>query len=135
MATTPRSEPTILTAPRWRVKKPEIVRMAEGFEGATDVDRAAIVMMLAWGNGDPGSNIAEHPLSYVATFADMARDVLGNMAYIAPIEITEEMVEAAAWAVLDRNMDTADRSPSKDVYQDALADARAALQAALGVRG
>ena len=46
--------------------------------------------------------------------------------------ITDAQADAGAWAILDRNMDTADRAPSKEAYEDALADARAALQAARG---
>jgi hypothetical protein len=68
-----------VTRPRWRYEaaKPAIVKLAESFQGATDVDRLAIFLMTAWGNADPARNaVSEHPVSFVATFADMARALL-----------------------------------------------------------
>lgn len=70
-----------MTNPRWRhpSEKPSIIEVAESFAGSTEVDRLAIVMMIAWGNVDPESHVAQHPASYVATFADMARDALDHL--------------------------------------------------------
>jgi hypothetical protein len=71
-----------MTRPIWRheSEKPEIIRTAEQFVGSTEVDRVAIVMMNAWGNVDLTSSVSQHPVSYVANFADMARDVLEYLA-------------------------------------------------------
>ncbi|OZD48625.1 hypothetical protein CH252_19040 [Rhodococcus sp. 06-1477-1B] len=43
---------------------------------------------------------------------------------------TAAEIDAGAWAILNRNMDLADRSPSQDAREDARLDARAALEAA-----
>ncbi|WP_251153737.1 hypothetical protein [Cellulosimicrobium sp. Marseille-Q4280] len=50
--------------------------LAESFHGATLVDRIGIDLMLAWAKADPRSIVAQHPTSFVATFADMSRAVV-----------------------------------------------------------
>lgn len=65
-------EARVVVRRRWR-QKPEIVAMTERFQGATETDRLAALLMQVWGDVDPESNVAQHPTSYVATFADMAR--------------------------------------------------------------
>jgi hypothetical protein len=70
-----------VTRPQWDTErdKPAFVRTAESYAGATEVDRLAIVLMAAWGNVDPASTVAQHPTSFVATFAEMARDALEHL--------------------------------------------------------
>lgn len=46
----------------------------------TEVDRIAQLLLDTWIKVDPKSNVALHPASYVATFADMARAVLEDLA-------------------------------------------------------
>lgn len=55
---------------------PPIVEMADGFAGSTKLDRLGIELMRVWGRVDKTSSVSQHPLGYVATFADMARAVL-----------------------------------------------------------
>ena len=55
---------------------PPIVEMADGFVGSTKIDRLGIELMRVWGRVDKTSSVSQHPLGYVATFADMARAVL-----------------------------------------------------------
>ena len=55
---------------------PPIVKMADGYAGSTKLDRLAIELMRVWGRVDKTSSVSQHPLGYVATFADMARAVL-----------------------------------------------------------
>ena len=44
-----------------------------------DVGQLATLMMATWQRTDPNSKVARHMTSYVATFADMARDVLSAL--------------------------------------------------------
>ena len=55
---------------------PPIVEMADGFVGSTKIDRLGIELMRVWGRVAKTSSVSQYPLSYVATFADMARAVL-----------------------------------------------------------
>lgn len=50
-----------------------IIAAAESFVGGTPVQDMAIVLMKAWGECDPDSQVAQHPHSYVTNFADMAK--------------------------------------------------------------
>lgn len=74
--------------------------LAESFYGATLVDRIGIDLMLAWAKGDPRSDVAQHPTSYVATFADMSRAVVethnGTLAAVA--RLVHEYVETGGQA-------------------------------------
>lgn len=53
-----------------------IIELADSYTPTTDVGRAAAAMMRAWGHNDPTSGVSQHPASYVANFADMARAAL-----------------------------------------------------------
>lgn len=81
--TTPAVEGPAMTDDRYRRRrwkhereKPEIVRTAEQFVGADELNRLAIHLMLTWGDVDPDSAVSKYPASYVANFADMARAIL-----------------------------------------------------------
>lgn len=86
-----------MTRPRWDTErdKPAIVRATERYEGATEVDRLAIVLMAAWGNSDPASSVAQCPAGYAATFVDLARDALEHLrvaGWTPPAEANLEQV-------------------------------------------
>lgn len=63
-----------------------IIDVALGFAGSTLVDRVAIELMCAFGDAEPDHDISKYPTSYVATFADMARAVVGTFS-VADVEI------------------------------------------------
>jgi len=56
-------------------KVAELTRERDAVE-ALDVDTLAKILLDEWCRVDPKSNVAMYPVSYVATFADMARAVL-----------------------------------------------------------
>jgi hypothetical protein len=45
---------------------------------APEIDRVAKILLAAWMMADPTSDVALHPASYVATFADMARAIIAD---------------------------------------------------------
>ena len=62
---------------RGRATEPApIVTLAQSYKGGDPVNDLAILLMVEWGSVDPRSSVAQHPASYVANFADMARAVL-----------------------------------------------------------
>ncbi|MGN5376136.1 hypothetical protein [Sphingomonas hankookensis] len=52
--------------------------MANSMAGGDPVDDMSLLLMRAWAEADPRSTVAQHPVSYVATFADMARAVIAS---------------------------------------------------------
>lgn len=58
--------------------KPEIVKLAETFTKPGVLNRLIVLMMTTWGERDPQSSVSQHPASYVATFADMARAIVAD---------------------------------------------------------
>ncbi len=55
---------------------------------ANEVNRIAELLLDAWQKADPKSSVALHPVSYVATFADMAKAIIEdrNTRPAAPVE-------------------------------------------------
>lgn len=53
-----------------------IESLADSLAASTEADRLAIILMRAWGRADPNSDVARHPVSFVATFKDMAHAAL-----------------------------------------------------------
>lgn len=43
---------------------------------AAEIDRIAKLLMDAWAKAEPDHNVTKHPVSYVATFVDMARAIV-----------------------------------------------------------
>lgn len=58
--------------------KPEIITLAETFTKPDVMNRLIFLMMTTWGERDPHSSVSQHPASYVATFADMARAIVAD---------------------------------------------------------
>lgn len=61
-----------------RLNPTPIETLADTFTGKTEVDRLAITLMRAFGKAEPKEGISQHPASYVATFAEMARAVIAS---------------------------------------------------------
>lgn len=61
-----------------RLNPTPIEALADTFTGKTEVDRLAIILMRAFGKAEPKEGISQHPASYVATFADMARAIIAS---------------------------------------------------------
>lgn len=57
---------------------PEILATASRFTKPDHLTRLVVLMMTTWGEKDPRSSVAQHPVSYVATFVDMARAILAT---------------------------------------------------------
>ncbi|MGW8134217.1 hypothetical protein ACWGNZ_01070 [Sphingomonas zeae] len=51
-------------------------KLADGMAGDDPVSVMAIRLMRAWAKVDPRSGVAQYPVSYVATFSDMARSII-----------------------------------------------------------
>lgn len=102
-----------------------LVAMAHRLNGEAEVDRVAILLMEAWGKGDPNSAVAEHPASYVATFVDMARAVIK---WQASRPITDEEVGRGVSAFIKSMTSTPDGAAY--VHRNV----RAALEAGRGVQ-
>jgi hypothetical protein len=45
---------------------------------ADEIDRVARLLMEVWANAEPDHPVTKYPVSYVATFVDMARAVVEN---------------------------------------------------------
>lgn len=67
-----------------------IITLADSFVGGDPVNALAIVLMKAWGKADPNSGVSQHPASYTANFADMARAALASTP--SPAQPTEANV-------------------------------------------
>lgn len=110
----------------------EHARAERATASATDDEREALARIVvterikARGLGD----LMEPRPDEIEEFGGPTADAILAAGFRRQGPITDEMVDAGAWAILDRNMDTADRAPSKDTYDDAASDARAALEAA-----
>lgn len=57
--------------------------------GGTAVDNLATILFNEWKRVDPRSNVALHPASYMATFADMARVALGVVVAVPPLDLSQ----------------------------------------------
>jgi hypothetical protein len=83
-----------------KVDPTPLQELAESFHGATLVDRVGIDLMLAWAKADPRTVVAQHPTSFVATFADMARAAVAThddaLAHVA--RLVHEYVETGGQA-------------------------------------
>ena len=54
----------------------ELIRQALSAPRVPDVDELARTLMAAWQKAEPDHPVSKHPVSFVATFADMARAVI-----------------------------------------------------------
>lgn len=45
---------------------------------ADEIDRIAKLLMAAWAKAEPDHGVTKHPVSYLATFVDMARAVVDD---------------------------------------------------------
>lgn len=45
---------------------------------AGEIDRIASILMAAWAKAEPTHGITKHPVSYIATFVDMAKAVIND---------------------------------------------------------
>lgn len=62
-------------------------RTAATFTTPDEVNRLSVLLMRAWAAADPRTMVAQHPASFVATFADLARAVLAARGDAAPTEV------------------------------------------------
>ena len=51
---------------------------------AEEIDRVARLLMDAWANAEPNHPVTKFPVSYIATFVDMARSVVEDRALAGP---------------------------------------------------
>lgn len=72
-----------------------------------EIDRVAKLLMDAWAKAEPDHNVTKYPVSYVATFADMARAVVEDQ------DVVNELIISA---LIDHGCDCDHDGPHEGVH-------------------
>lgn len=86
---------------------PNINDLADTYVGGDEIDELTIFLMRAWGDADPESDVSEHPISYVSTFASLSAALRSSHLFDEQKALIQEecarkleAVDPADWAVL-----------------------------------